>query len=238
MRLDSMTNEELVRRAYDNWAESYDSIDNPLIAMATVALASHSGRLAGSRVLELGCGSGRNAVLCLAAGAAKFAGIDSSPGMLAIARGRVSAETWIQGDLTTPAGSDHDVVLISLVLEHVADVTPVIAAAARALAPGGTVIILELHPDLHSRGVGANFRIGEEEIRLPSFRHDGAELSAALAAAGLGDLRVVDHVPGAEALARSPKLARYRGENVLLEVTAQRAGGAATGGGGAASGAP
>jgi hypothetical protein len=98
----------------------------------------------------------------------------------------------------------------------------VIAAAASALAPGGRLAVIELHPDLHARGVGANFRIDGREVRLPSFRHDAAELASAVARAGLHLAAAADRAPTANALARSPKLARYAGQPVLLEVTAER----------------
>jgi len=67
--------------AYDQWAATYDSIDNPLIAQASTVLASHVATWAGARVLELGCGTGRNARACLAAGARSYVGVDASPGM-------------------------------------------------------------------------------------------------------------------------------------------------------------
>ena len=224
-----MNTDNVTRVAYDAWAASYDTIDNPLIAQASEALIAHSGWFNGGRVLELGCGTGRNAAYSLAAGASAYVGVDASPGMLAVARERVPGARWIEADLVDGArraGGGFDVVLVCLVLEHVADVRPVLEASASALRPGGAILILELHPALHERGVGANFRVGDAEVRLPSFRHDGHELSSALLAAGFTDVTIVDHAPTPEALARSPKLARYAGAPVLLEASAgQRAAG-------------
>jgi malonyl-CoA O-methyltransferase len=219
-----MQTDDLVRTAYDSWAGSYDCIDNPMIAQAGVALAAHAARFPGARVLELGCGTGRNAAHALDAGAAHYTGVDGSPGMLAVARERYPQATWIEGDLiagAARAGGGFDVALLCLVLEHVADVAPVLGAAARALRPGGALLIFELHPALHERGVGANFRVGDDEVRLPSFRHDAAELGAALAAAGFTAVTAVDHLPSPAALERSEKLARYVGQPVLLEVHAR-----------------
>lgn len=211
--------------AYDQWAATYDSIDNPLVAMAASTLERRASWFASARVLELGCGTGRNAHACLAWGARSYTGVDGSPGMLAEARRRVSGPvTWIEGELTGSFEGSFDVVLISLVLEHVRDVEPVIAAAARALAPAGRLVILELHPELHARGVGANFRTADGEIRLPSFRHDATELRAACARASLEVVEEIQHVPDDAALARSQKLRRYEGREVLLEVVSARRG--------------
>jgi SAM-dependent methyltransferase len=216
--------------AYDAWAATYDDIDNPLVAAATAVLAARAPWLAGARVLELGCGTGRNADACLAAGAVRYHGLDASPNMLARARRRCGGEaraSFAAADLAAAAtrealaaGPRFDLVLICLVLEHVAAVAPIVAAAATALAPGGRLVIIELHPGLHAGGVGANFRLGEREIRLPSFAHDAAELHAALTEARLRPLATIDHAPAAAALACSAKLARYAGRPVLLEVVA------------------
>jgi malonyl-CoA O-methyltransferase len=216
--------------AFDVWAATYDTIDNPLIAQATVALAARAPSLAGARVLELGCGTGRNAPVCLAAGALAYVGVDESQGMLAAARRRVDDRraSWIAADAVTgaqmlvEAGARFDVILLCLVLEHVRAVEPVFAAAAAALQPGGRLLALELHPALADRGVGANFRVGEVEVRLPSFRHDANELGSAAARAGLRTLAAIDHAPTAESLQQSAKLSRYIGMSVLLEFVAQR----------------
>jgi 2-polyprenyl-3-methyl-5-hydroxy-6-metoxy-1,4-benzoquinol methylase len=215
---------------YEAWAPTYDDMDNPLVAVAATVLDGHAAWLAGARVLELGCGTGRNAAACLAAGAARYVGLDASDNMLARARQRCAGAaraSFHAADLAAAAtraelerGPRYDVVLICLVLEHVADVASILATAATALAPGGRLIILELHPALHAQGIGANFRLGDREVRLPSHAHDAAELSQALLAAQLRVMAAIDHAPSPAALARSVKLARYRDRPVLLEIVA------------------
>lgn len=216
--------------AYDAWAASYDRIDNPLIAQAAAVLQERAAWFGGARVLELGCGTGRNAALGLAAGAARFVGIDGSPGMLAVAKRTIvdPRASFIEADLVPgvqmagAGGARFDLVLVCLVLEHLPEVGPVTEAAAAVLAPGGRLLILELHAGLHELGVGANFRIGEREIRLPSFRHTAAELTGAVERAGLQALAAAERQPTPTALARSAKLARYRDRPVLVEIAAER----------------
>jgi malonyl-CoA O-methyltransferase len=223
-----------VRTAYDAWAETYDAIDNPLIAQAAAVLDARAAWLGDARVLELGCGTGRNAAACFGHGARGYTGVDASPGMLAIARSRFTdpqirspSPRWIEAELCDGAraaarDTGFDLVLICLVLEHVRDIAPVIGAAADALAPGGHLLVLELHPALHGRGIGANFQAGGREVRLTSICHDAAELVTACAQAGLSGAIAVDHCPAPAALARSAKLARYTDQPVLIEVTASR----------------
>jgi malonyl-CoA O-methyltransferase len=213
--------------AYDQWADTYDSIDNPIVAQATEVLASRAAWLDGARVLELGCGTGRNAPLVLAAGARAYVGVDGSPGMLAHARARLADPrvTLREAELVAGAQSadgPFDVVLVCLVLEHLRDVTPVVTAAATALSPGGRLVVIELHPGLHARGIGANFRLAGTEVRLPSFAHTADEMTAAAQAAGLTAAVALDHRPSAAALVRSAKLARFGDAPVLLELTAAR----------------
>jgi malonyl-CoA O-methyltransferase len=207
--------------AYDRWAATYDSIDNPLVALSAAVLAERRAFFDGAAVLELGCGTARNGALALAAGARRYLGVDGSPGMLARARERFDdpRASFVRGDLTVEIGESFDLVLVCLVLEHVPDVAPVLAAAARA-AP--RLLALELHADLHAGGVSANFRIGGEEVRLPSHAHPAAELEAAARAAGFRDAFTRAHAPTPEALARSPKLARYAGRPALVELEARR----------------
>ena len=99
---------------------------------------------------------------------------------------------------------------------------PVLAAAAAQLAPGGRLVVIELHASLHDRGVGANFELGGREVRIASFWHEARDPLLEIDRLGLRTLYAVDHVPSPAALARSAKLARYAGSPVLLELVATK----------------
>src|SRR4051812_27626257 len=73
---------------YALWAASYDTFDNPVVAMAAHALDRTPPSVAGKRVLELGCGTGRNLNELIARGAREYVGLDSSEAMLKHARER------------------------------------------------------------------------------------------------------------------------------------------------------
>lgn len=213
---------------YNLWAATYDTIDNPLVTQTAHSLAAHAALFSSASVLELGCGTGRNAKTAIAFGATAYAGIDASRSMLDIAR-RIDEPrlTWVEAELGSydAASADdapYDLVLICLVLEHFEDIAAIVNAASCALSPGGKLIALELHPSLHDGGVRANFRVDGHEIRLPSFRHVAPELEAACARASLSVLSIRDIAPTKPALADSPKLRRYVGKPVLLELIAER----------------
>ncbi len=212
------------REAYDLWAPSYDVIDNPLIAESREVLARSSSVFANARVIEFGCGTGRNAQICLDAGALAYVGIDPSPGMLARARARMAdpRARWISGNFDTYALNERfDVALICLVLEHLDEVQSALATTASALVSGGQLVLIELHPSLHEAGVGANFRVGDREVRLPSFRHTAANLAHACEHVGLRVESMEDVKPTPQALSRSQKLGRYAETPVLLKLAAR-----------------
>ncbi len=88
--------------AYDDWAPWYD------VAEADrTPIVDFYGKLVGPAtrsLLELGCGTGTIGVALAQRmpDGARFAGVDESAGMLAVAARRASAHQWVQGDLRHP----------------------------------------------------------------------------------------------------------------------------------------
>jgi len=208
---------------YDAWSTSYDDYDNPMIVMADRALADLLPRIRDLSVLELGCGTGRNAEALLGAGAARYVGVDSSPGMLARAKARAldARATWICANLFDDVEGigGFDVVLFSLVLEHVEALGPALERAAKALVPGGIVRAHEIHPELRAAGTQAHFRAGEQEIALTSYPHTVTDFRAAVKGAELDLVAITDWYATPREIAQSRKLAKHVGRPVLIDVT-------------------
>jgi malonyl-CoA O-methyltransferase len=102
--------------------------------------------------------------------------------MLARARERVPGGVFVEADVTRPwplPDASADAVLVDLVLEHVADLDPVMREAARVLRPGGRLRICELHPDRQRAGAQARFVEDGDEIRVPAFLHPADAFLAA-----------------------------------------------------------
>lgn len=145
------------------------------------------------RLLDIGTGTGRMLEL-LGPRAETATGVDLSREMLALARARL-AEAGLgrcalrQADMTRlpfgPAG--FDLIILSMVLHYADDPPEVLAEAARVLAPGGTLAIIDLAPHRDDALVR---RLAH---RWPGF--PAPQLAAWLAAAGLAPRPAVV-VPG------------------------------------------
>jgi SAM-dependent methyltransferase len=216
-------------RDYDRWARTYDRDPNPMIAATAWVLDQAPLAVAGARVVEIGCGTGRNLARVLAGGAVAYLGVDGSPNMLAAARARAeAADPRVEfaqaevGDGLPVADAACDAALIVLVLEHLAALAPLCAELARIVRPGGHVRIVELHADRIAAGTVAHFQLDDGEVRFTSAAHAPAALAAALTDAGFGAVRFVEHRAAGALLAAVPKLAKHAGGAVVLDLVATR----------------
>ena len=109
-------------------------------------LAAEAEGLEPGRALDLACGAGRNAVW-LAERGWRVAAVDFSPVALAAARrlaaARGVAVDWTEADVLgwTPPGA-YDLVAILYLQLPEAERRPVLAGAAAAVAPGGTLLFV------------------------------------------------------------------------------------------------
>ena len=185
-----MPNQPEIAAAYDEWAETYDSVQNRTRDLAAVALRQADLNLADRSIVEIGCGTGRNTEWLLER-AAGIVVMDFSEAMLARARGRVNDPRvrFIQHDVrTTWPLPDHsaDLVIAMLILEHVEILEPVFAEAARVLRAGSEFFVCELHPERQLLGNQARFtdvKTGEQTL-IPAFLHLIEHYLQAAAAAG------------------------------------------------------
>jgi len=164
------------------------------------------------RLLDIGTGTGRMLEL-LAPRAEAATGVDLSREMLALARARLSAAGLAraalrQADMTRLpfAPASFDLITLSMVLHYADDPQAVLAEAARVLAPGGTLAVIDLAPH------GDDALVRRLAHRWPGF--PAPLLAAWLTAAGLaarpaavlpGPLTVHLHLAARPATARAPQ---------------------------------
>jgi ubiquinone/menaquinone biosynthesis C-methylase UbiE len=144
----------------------------------------------GMRLLDIGCGTGNLTILAAEQHpSTAVTGLDPDPRGLAWGRRKaqraglsIRFDRGFAGDLPYATGS-YDRVFSALMLHHVSDPAAAVREAARVLAPGGCIHIV----DITGHGKG---RRGQ---RHGGGTHHGTDLLALLAAADLTDAREVGH---------------------------------------------
>lgn len=176
------------RAAYALWAATYASSGrNPLTQLAEATFRALLPPVSGRRVLDVGCGDGRYGRLAAEAGAAWVAGLDFSAQMLAAGK-RTGGLELVAGDMAALPFDDrtHDIVCHMLALGHVPDCAPALGEAARVLAPGGCLVLVDLHPAAAARGWRRSFRdLAGRRHAVRWYPHPLATLEGGLAGAGL-----------------------------------------------------
>jgi SAM-dependent methyltransferase len=128
-------------------------------------------RAAGTPVLELGCGSGRDSVILSRVGLT-VTGIDRSPEALAEARARVPSGTFYEGDIrdALPDITGLGAIVASLVLHYFTwEETAALAGRLfRCLRQGGVLLVRVNSTEDHHYGAS-----GHPEIATNYYRVDG-----------------------------------------------------------------
>ncbi len=134
------------RVGYASWAESYDSMRNPLIESEQATVEELVADVAPGRALDAACGTGRHSRHL--AEKHDVLGVDGSPEMLVLAAAAVPEGSFVRGDLLAMPLHDEavDVAVCSLALTHVTDLAAAVAELARVTKRGGRVVISDIHP--------------------------------------------------------------------------------------------
>jgi ubiquinone/menaquinone biosynthesis C-methylase UbiE len=164
-----------IRKAYTTWAATYDSERNLTRDLDQVVTRDLLSPGHYKRILELGCGTGKNTGLLVQLTAHVIA-IDFSEGMLMQARAKLHQDnvTFVVADLTRPfpcAEQCVDLVVCNLVLEHIADLNAIFSETYRVLARPGRFFVCELHPFKQYQGAKATFERGQARTEIPAYVH-------------------------------------------------------------------
>jgi SAM-dependent methyltransferase len=186
------------------WSEragAYDRLTGRVTAALAGPVLDAAGVGAGTRVLDVGCGTGAVSGLAAARGALPT-GVDVAPGMLAEARRRHPGLAFAEADavaLPFPDGC-FDAAVGNFVLNHLPAPEAAVAEIARVLAPGGALALSLWDAPARNRWLGiVGEAIAETGVPIPAdvaegpasyrFAERGA-LLALLGGAGLEGARV------------------------------------------------
>ena len=162
---------------FEQVAPSWDSIRSRYVSETAVEAAIERAAGPGpfERLVDLGTGSGRMLTL-LSRRARVSIGLDLSQNMLNIARANVSRAGLERielrhGDIFATRLPSHsaDLVLVHQVLHYLTDPAAAIAEAARLVAPGGKLLIVDFaphdHEDLREEHQHRRLGFADDEVR-------------------------------------------------------------------------
>ena len=177
------------KEAYNLWSEQYDTNTNKTRDLEATALRKTLERFNFDRCLEIGCGTGKNTEWLLHK-ASHITAVDFSEEMIAKAKSKINSNNvvFIQADIRDKWNftyEQYDLVSFSLVLEHIENLDHIFREASRALLPGGSVYLGELHPYKQYAGTKARFETKEGLQILECFNHNISDFINAANKSGL-----------------------------------------------------
>ena len=160
--------------AYDLWSQVYDTDGNFLQALDTIEMKNLLPEfvaglpLSDSRlkIVDLGCGTGRNTLQLLSFNDLDLVGLDASPSMLEVARNRLTQEDiyssvtpnsrvdFLLYDMITQTSPPDvalkaDAIISTLVIEHI-PTEIFFDTASKILKPGGRILLTNMHDEMGS----------------------------------------------------------------------------------------
>jgi SAM-dependent methyltransferase len=179
----------------------YDRLTARITLTLAEPLLDAAAVVAGSRVLDVGCGPGVVCGLAAERGALPT-GVDVAPGMLAEARRRHPGLTFVEADAVALPFEDgaFDACVGNFVLNHLPAPEAAAAELARVLAPGGSLALSLWDVPARNRWLGLVAEaLAELEVPTPADLADGPdsyrfadpdEMRRLLGGAGLRETRV------------------------------------------------
>ena len=164
---------------YNAWAHQYDNNINLTRDLDKIVTKESLSKIDFFKVLELGCGSGKNTEWLISK-ADRLVGLDFSKNMLALARKKITSEkvTFINADINKkwPVNNNSfDLATINLTLEHIEILDHIFNSLFMKLVEGGKCFICELHPKKQLAGSKAQFEENGTSIVLDVFQHSEQE---------------------------------------------------------------
>ena len=168
-----------IEKAYDSWSRQYDSNENKTRDLDIIATKETLSKYQFSKVLELGCGTGKNTSYLLQK-AEQIVGLDFSQEMLNIARAKITDARvqFKKADLNKNWDIENhfaDLITSNLTLEHIQDLGHIFEQASNKLKANGIFFICELHPFKQYLRSKARFESEEGIQELEVYTHHISE---------------------------------------------------------------
>jgi SAM-dependent methyltransferase len=214
-----------VRTGYAEWVPTYEDTVQDVM---DIALLDELTSLEWTgRVADLGCGTGRTAAWLRAHGAGAIDGVDLTPEMLDVARERGAHDTLREGDVahTGLESGAYDLVVASLVDEHLSTLAPLYGEAFRLARPGGAFVLVGFHPHfIMATGMPTHFTgASGEPLAISTHVHLLSDHVTAGLGTGFALAEMREGVIDERWLAVKPKWARLRNHPISVAFAWRRA---------------
>jgi ubiquinone/menaquinone biosynthesis C-methylase UbiE len=182
-----------VKEAYQEWSEQYDNNENKTRDLEAVALRAVLSKIEINKVLEFGCGTGKNTVW-FEQNAKVILSADFSEAMIAKAAEKINSPKvqFAVADINEPwdfSKEKFDLVSFSLVLEHIQNIEAVFNKINQVTESGAFVYIGELHPFKQYAGSKARYTTPEGEQIVTCYTHNVSDF---IKAANKYDFSLID----------------------------------------------
>ena len=168
-----------IKEAYQEWSHQYDTNENKTRDLEAIALRSVLSKLELNKVLEFGCGTGKNTVW-FEQNAKEILSADFSEAMIAKAAEKVKSSMvlFVIADINEPwnfTKDKFDLASFSLILEHIDNIDEIFSKSNTILKSGGYMYIGEFHPFKQYAGSKARYSTSEGEQLVTCYTHNGSD---------------------------------------------------------------
>jgi ubiquinone/menaquinone biosynthesis C-methylase UbiE len=184
-----------VEEGYERWAPTYDRDPNPFLTLEERQLNLMIPGLAGRRVLDLACGTGRWLARLINGGASSGAGVDFSPAMLAAAKQKTGVQgRVVQADCRSIpfANAVFDLVVCSFAVGHFAELQSVAREVGRVATTDADVYVSDLHPMAYGQGWQTGFRDIRGAVEIATWSRTVQEFLVPWISAGFDCAQLVE----------------------------------------------
>ncbi|HTP85784.1 MAG TPA: class I SAM-dependent methyltransferase [Bryobacteraceae bacterium] len=195
-----------VHEGHAIWSAVYDEAPNPLLDLEHRTVTPWLPPLAGRTLIDVACGTGRWTEYGAAQGARVFGADFCAPMLVRATAGRFARGRYVQADALRLCFADGraDLSLCAFAAGYLKSPRTMLAELARITAPGGRVMVTDIHPTALASGWRRSFRLGDRVYEINNRAHAISGYFSAARELGL----VLEHF--AEAFFGEPERAVFR----------------------------
>lgn len=216
-----------VRSGYGEWVATYEQTVKDAMDIELLAALRQVSWSEVQRAADLGCGTGRTGEWLRSRGVPEIDGVDLTPEMLAKARSKNVYRRLVEESVAS-TGLDsgaYDLVITSLVDEHLAELAPLYREAHRLAAPGASMVLVGYHPQfIMAAGMPTHFHGSSgEPIAIETHLHLLSDHVTAALEPGWALAEMQERLIDDTWLALKPKWARFKHQPISMAFVWQKA---------------